>query len=112
MPQSRAVAAEHSVRRTPLVQLLWAARTVSLTGSAVTWSFANPSLPTHRLTAVDLVAGNPGGRPYAMFGLVVGAVVDRIDRRRIIVGCDLASACLLGMISLAALWVRNLIRGL
>jgi MFS family permease len=51
------------------------------------------------------VAAEPSvrrNRSFQVFGLLAGAVADRVDRRRIMVTCDLASACLLGLIPLAA----------
>jgi MFS family permease len=71
-------------------QLLWGACTVSLTDSAVTLRTGS-LLQTSLLATLEAV-------PYAAFGLVAGAVADRIDRRRIMVGFDLASACLLGLV--------------
>lgn len=101
-PQSPVVA-EPSVWRSRSFQLLWAARTVSLTGSAVTlvvlpilvFQRTGSPLQTSLLATLEAI-------PYVVFGLVAGAVADRTDRRRIMVGCDLASACLLGLIPLAA----------
>src|SRR5262249_23153944 len=39
--------------------------------------------------------------PYVFFGLFAGALADRFDRRRLMVGTDLASAVVLGTIPLA-----------
>jgi hypothetical protein len=40
--------------------------------------------------------------PYLLFGLVAGAVADRVDRRRLMGACDLLSAALVASIPLAA----------
>ena len=103
MSQPSVVPAAPSVWRGRSFQLLWAARTVSLAGTAVTlvvlpilvFQRTGSPLQTSLLATLEAV-------PYVVFGLLAGAVADRIDRRRIMVGCDLASACLLGLIPLAA----------
>lgn len=40
--------------------------------------------------------------PYLVFGLLSGAVADRVDRRRLMVGCDLVSAAAVASVPLAA----------
>jgi MFS family permease len=44
--------------------------------------------------------------PYFAFGLFAGALADRVDRRRLMVTCDLLNALLLATIPLAALFDR------
>jgi Transmembrane secretion effector len=95
--------AQASVWRTPAFLWLWAARSVSLTGSAVTlvvlpilvFQRTGSPLQTSLLTLLEAV-------PYVLFGLLAGALADRVDRRRIMVACDLCSAALLATIPLAA----------
>lgn len=83
---------------------LWAGQTVSLFGSA----FTTLALP---LTAVLVLGATPlemgllsaiGGAPWFLFGPFVGVWVDRVRRRPILIGTDLARALLLGSIPLAA----------
>lgn len=84
---------------------LWAARTISLTGSSVT-SLALP------LTAVLFLNATPaemgllaavGAMPFLLFGLVAGAWVDQHRRRPILIAADLGRAALLFLIPLAAI---------
>jgi MFS family permease len=50
---------------------------------------------TGLLTALEAV-------PYLLFGLLAGALADRVDRRRLMVGGDLLRAALVGSVPLAA----------
>jgi MFS family permease len=83
---------------------LWAGQTVSLCGSA----FTALALP---LTAVLVLGATPwemgvlaaiGGAPWFLFGPFAGVWVDRVRRRPLLIGADLARAFLLGTIPLAA----------
>jgi len=83
---------------------LWAGQTVSLFGSA----FTTLALP---LTAVLVLGATPwemgllaaiGGAPWFLFGPFAGVWVDRVRRRPLLIGADLARALLLGTIPLAA----------
>jgi MFS family permease len=74
----------------------FAGQTVSALGNAVTL-FAVP-LVIYRLTgsALDLgIASATAFLPYLLFGLVIGAWVDRVDRKRLMVWTDLARAAVL-----------------
>ncbi len=82
----------------------WAGQTVSLFGSA----FTTLALP---LTAVLVLGATPwemgllaavGGAPWFLFGPFAGVWVDRVRRRPLLIGTDLARALLLGSIPLAA----------
>jgi hypothetical protein len=42
--------------------------------------------------------------PYPVFALFAGALADRVDRRRLMITCDLVNMVLLGSIPLASLW--------
>lgn len=74
-------------------RLFWLARTVSVAGSAVillalpllVLRLTGSALATSLVAAVEVL-------PYFVFGLLAGAVADRVDRRRLMVGCDLAAA--------------------
>ncbi len=81
----------------------WLAQTVSGMGTAVT-SVVLPIL-IFRQTGSPLQTAILGGLrvvPYLLFGLVAGALADRVDRRRLMVGCNLLNTALLGSIPLAA----------
>jgi MFS family permease len=84
--------------------LFWLARTISLTGSAVT-SVALPILvygATGSATLTSLLTAIATA-PYLLFGLLSGAVADRVDRRRLLIGCDLVSAVAIAAIPLTAI---------
>lgn len=92
------------LRTHPGFRLFWAASTVSDFGSQIT-SFAVPVL------VVTVLAGTPSEvglvsaarwAPYLLLGLVVGALVDRVRRRPLLVGTDLARAGLLLAVPLLA----------
>lgn len=86
---------------TPLMRdrsfvLFLTARTVGVAGFAVTavalpvlvLQLSDSAFLTSLVVAVEVV-------PYLVFGLVAGAVADRVDRRRLILTCQvLAAACL------------------
>ena len=72
------------------------ARTISTFGSALSavalplliFRQTQSALQTGILTALGVV-------PYLLFGLLAGALSDRMDRRQLMIGCDLACAVLL-----------------
>jgi MFS family permease len=80
----------------------WGGQTISNLGSSVT-VFALPLL-TYKLTgsAVNL-ALSPAATflPYLLFGLVIGAWVDRLDRKRLMISVDLLQALVIASIPLA-----------
>lgn len=39
--------------------------------------------------------------PYVFFGALAGAVIDRVDKRRLLMGCDIASAALMAAVPLS-----------
>ncbi|MCI0685648.1 MAG: MFS transporter [Sporichthyaceae bacterium] len=92
------------LRADPNFRRYWSARSVSLVGASMTF-FALPQLvyqlsnessfATGLLVAVQAV-------PYVLFGLVAGALADRLDRRRIMVTADLLNAAVLGSVPVAA----------
>lgn len=86
----------------------WAARMTSITGSLVT-AVAMPVL-VYRIT------GSPGltaltttleALPYLLFGLFSGVVGDRLDRKRVMVGADLANVVVVGSVPVAW-WLGHL----
>jgi MFS family permease len=85
-------------------RLFWAAFTVSGFGSQVT-AFAVAVLIVTTLggTAADVGLVNAARwLPYLLFGLVVGALADRVRRKPLLVGTDLARAALLCAVPLLA----------
>ncbi len=79
-------------------------RTISIMGSAVTavalpilvFQITGSALLTSLLAALEVIS-------YLVFGLVAGAFADRVNRRRMMVGCDLLNAALLATVPVAAL---------
>ena len=81
----------------------WAGQTVSQLGSSFT-VFATPLL-VYKLThsAVNLGIATPATFvPYLMFGLVIGAWVDRVDRKRMMIFVDLGRAATIALIPILA----------
>lgn len=83
--------------------IYWAGQTISTFGSSIT-TVVLPLL-IFQLTrsalnlAFTVVASVV---PYILFGLVVGAWVDRVDRRRVMIVTDLGRACAIASVPLAA----------
>jgi MFS family permease len=78
------------------------ARVVSQAGSAITY-LAMPVL-VYQLTGSNFWTGVvvvAQSVPYVCFGLIAGALADRVDRRRLMVTMDLISAVLLGSVPVA-----------
>lgn len=83
-------------------QLLWAGQAVSGLGSRV--SAIGYPLLVLALTgspALTGVVGFVGTLPYIVFQLPAGAVADRLDRRRLMIACDVGRAAALGSIPAA-----------
>jgi predicted MFS family arabinose efflux permease len=82
--------------------LLWTGETLSALGSNVS-QIAFPLLVL-ALTGSPAKAGVVGfahGLPIALLALPAGALVDRVDRRRVMIGCDAVRALALGALALA-----------
>ncbi|MGW6705369.1 MFS transporter [Streptomyces sp. NPDC054956] len=86
----------------------WLSRVVSGLGSAVS-SVALPVLVYQESGSPVLVSvvAAAGTLPYLVFGLVAGAVADRVDRRRLMVGADWANA--LCLLSVPVAWVLGVL---
>jgi MFS family permease len=85
---------------------LWAARTVSYFGDSL--SLVALMLHVAQTTGQALAVATlllVGDFAPALFGPLAGTVVDRCDLRRVMVGCELAQALLVG---LTALWLPAL----
>jgi MFS family permease len=81
----------------------WLGQTVSNLGSSFTF-FALPLL-VFNLTGSPINLGITTAAefvPYLLFGLVIGAWVDRVDRRRLMIATDLARAAVIATIPLLA----------
>jgi len=81
----------------------WTSRIVSYAGGTVTY-VAAPIL-VYALTGSALLTGVTAateGLPYLLFGLVAGALADRVDRQRLMVSCDVVNAIVLASVPIAA----------
>ncbi len=81
----------------------WTSRIVSYAGGTVTY-VAAPIL-VYALTGSALLTGVTAateGLPYLLFGLVAGALADRVNRQRLMVACDLVNAVVLATVPVAA----------
>jgi len=82
----------------------WAGQTISNLGSSFT-AFALPLL-IYKLTGSALnlaIATAAAFLPYLLFGLVIGAWVDRLNRKRLMIAVDLLNALLIASIPLLAM---------
>jgi MFS family permease len=92
-----------SIWRDTAFRRFWVAEAISEAGTAVSlvvlpivvFTLTGSPAQTGLLTALEAV-------PYLLFGLLAGALADRVDRRRLMVGGDLLRAALVGSIPLAA----------
>src|SRR3954451_24745873 len=82
--------------------LYWLGRAISLFGTQITMVVL-PILVFQRTHSASLTAllGVLEVLPYLVFGLPAGALADRLDRKRLMIGSDLVNAALLGSIPLA-----------
>jgi MFS family permease len=82
--------------------LLWSGQAVSSLGTAMTQT-AYPLLVwdlTHSAALVGLVGGI-GTLPYLLLSLIVGALIDRWDRKRVMILCDTGRALNLASVLIA-----------
>jgi MFS family permease len=94
--------ADVALRKDPHFVRYFAAGCISLAGSKVTqvampvlvYQLTRSPLDTAMVVAAEAIA-------YLVLGLFAGAMADRVDRRRILVGCDLASAALIATVPVA-----------
>jgi len=101
--------------------LLWSGQAVSLTGTVISQT-AFPLLVwdlTHSAAQVGLVGGL-GTIPYVFLSLLAGALVDRWDRKRVMILCDagralnlvsVLAALMLGHLTVIQLCVNALVEG-
>lgn len=89
--------------RDPAFVVFWSARTVSFLGTGITmvvlpvlvYQMTGSPAAVAAVTALDVA-------PYLAFGLVAGAVADRLNRKPMMVVCDGAAALLLAAVPAAA----------
>ena len=100
--ERREASPRRSLWRNRDFMLLWTGQTVSTTGSQVS-QIAFPLLIL-ALTRSPVQAGIAGALraiPYLVFSLPVGALIDRWDRKRVMVLCDAGRAVALGSVPVA-----------
>lgn len=100
---SQAVTEKPPLRRMHNFRNLWLSRVLSVFGSSVTL-VALPVLVYQETRSPFLVSLVAAGEtlPYVFFGLLAGAVADRVHRRRLMVAADLLNCVCLGSVPLAA----------
>ncbi|HET8845596.1 MAG TPA: MFS transporter, partial [Ktedonobacteraceae bacterium] len=87
--------------------LFWSGRSISLLGTIITqtllpilvFRLTNSAFQTSLLATFEVL-------PYLFFGLFAGALADRVNRKRLMIFCDLTNVLLLGSIPLAAILHR------
>src|SRR6266849_1184539 len=81
----------------------WTGQTISTLGSSVTL-FALPLLVSKMTgSAINLgISGAANFLPYLLFGLILGAWTDRVDRKRMMIFTDIARAMIVASIPLLA----------
>jgi MFS family permease len=84
-------------------RLFWTGQVVSSLGSSFT-SFAIPLLVFAETgSAIDLgLATAATYLPYPLLGLPIGALADRLDRKRLMIAADVVRASTIGLVALAA----------
>src|SRR5436309_7754003 len=100
-PMDAASASPERARLSPDFWKFWTGQTISQLGSSFTL-FATPLL-IFKLThsSVNLgIATAANFVPYLLFGLVIGAWVDRVDRKRLMIAVDLARGAVIALIPL------------
>jgi MFS family permease len=96
--------ASQSLWRDRAFLLFWSGRAISLLGTAMTavvfpllvYRLTRSPLQTALISVCDIA-------PYPVFALFAGTVADRVNRRRLMITCDLVNTLLLGSIPLASL---------
>jgi hypothetical protein len=89
--------------RSPAFAVFWLARTISFAGTGIT-TVVLPVLVYGMTHSPGWVAalGLIEFVPYLVFGLLAGAVADRVNRKKIMVGCDVTAALLLAAVPATA----------
>ena len=95
----------HSPRLSNEFWKFWLGQTISNLGTSFT-QFALPLL-VFKLTGSALnlaITSAATFLPYLLFGLVIGAWVDRVDRKRLMIATDIARAAVIASIPLLILF--------
>lgn len=88
--------------------ILWSGQAVSALGSRISRiAFPLLVLAITRSPAAAGLAGFANGVPFVLVGLLAGGMVDRVDRKRIMVLCDAGRCIALASIAVA-LWLGSL----
>lgn len=91
--------------------LLWSGQVVSTLGSSAAWIiYPLLILALTESPAAAGIAGALGHLPYLLFSLPAGALIDRWDRKRVMILCDLGRAITVLSVPLA-LWLDVLTVG-
>lgn len=104
---TRATKPQRPLWRNRDYMLLWSGQTVSSVGTQVS-GIAFPLLIL-AITQSPLIAGIAGALrsvPYIIFSLPVGALIDRWNRKRVMILCDAGRAVALGSIPVALIFGR------
>jgi MFS family permease len=101
--RSPRLAAAERLRHDRAFRRYWSAHAISTAGSTVSLVVL-PLLMFQRTGSALLTAllGTVYVAPYVLLGLFAGALADRLDRRRLMVGCEFGSAITLGSIPVAS----------
>jgi Major Facilitator Superfamily len=91
------------LRRNPAFMVFLSARTISFAGTGITtvvlpvlvYKLTGSPAWVAALNAIEIL-------PYIAFGLIAGAVADRLNRKKIMVACDATAAFLLAAVPAAA----------
>ena len=84
--------------------IFWTGQTTSQIGSALTGTVLPLLVFKLSGSALDLgLASAATWVPYPLFGLLIGAWVDRVNRKRLMIGLDICRAALLAVLPLLAL---------
>lgn len=101
-------AGRRSLYRNGDFMLLWSRQVVSAIGSRVSMiAFPLLVLSLTRSPAQAGIVGFAATLPYLLFQLPAGGLVDRLDRKRTMIACDVGRALALASIPIA-LWVGHL----
>jgi Transmembrane secretion effector len=89
--------------RNPAFAVFWSARTISFAGTGIT-TVVLPVLVYGMTRSPAWVAtlGLIEFLPYLVFGLLAGVVADRVNRKKLMVGCDVIAALLLAAVPATA----------
>src|SRR5438270_2613018 len=93
-----------SGRRAGDFWIFWTGQTISEIGSTLTSTALRLLVFKPRGSALDLgLASAATWVPYPLFGLFIGAWVDRVNRKRLMIGLDICRAVVLAVLPLLAL---------